>query len=204
MILSRRERYIVIGTVAVVGLLALDRLFLTPMLERRQVLDAQMRQATEEMTRANGLFTNSPRVNRKWNELTAQTLKTDGSNAESQIIRAVGDWAREAGLNLSSVKPERAEAVKPERGEKDKQVTFMKITFRANATGNMAAISRFMWRLQTSKVPVRVTDLSITTLRDGVDDLSLDLGISTLYLPLEPAKGETAGKSQAPGAEDRI
>ena len=178
MILSRRERYIVIGTVAVVGLLALDRLFLTPMIERRQVLDEGMRKATAEMTRANGLFTNSPRVNRKWNEMTAETLKIDGSNAESQIIRSVGDWAREAGLNLSSVKPERA--------EKEKQ--FMKITFRANATGNMAAISQFMWKMQTSKVPIRVTDISITTRRDGVDDLSLDLGISTLYLPPEPAK----------------
>ena len=195
MILSRRERYIVIGTVAVVGLLALDRLFLTPLIEKRQFIDERMRQASEEMTRADGLFTNRTRVNRKWNEMSATTLKIDGSNAESQIIRSVGDWALEAGLNLSSVKPERA--------EKEKQ--FMKITFRANATGNMAAISKFMWRLQTSKVPVRVTDLSITTRHDGIDDLSLDLGISTLYLPPESTKADTAsGKSQSPTAENRI
>ena len=77
MILSRRERYIVIGTVAVVGLLALDRLFLTPLIERRQVIDAEMRKATAEMTRANGLFTNSPRVNRKWNEMT-EPLEGEG------------------------------------------------------------------------------------------------------------------------------
>src|SRR5882672_10687914 len=132
MILSRRERYIVIGTVAVVGILALDRLFLTPLIERRQVTDAQMRLASEEMERANGLVTNRSRVNRKWNDMSGASLKMDGATAESQIIRAVGDWALEAGLNLSSVKPERA--------EKEKQ--FVKITFRANATGNMAAISK--------------------------------------------------------------
>jgi hypothetical protein len=190
MILSRRERYIVIGTLAVVGLFALDRLLLTPLIERRQVVAAQMRLETERMERANGLLTNRSRVNRKWNEISGSSLKIDGSTAESQIIRAVNDWALEAGLNLSSAKPERA--------EKEKQ--FMKITFRANATGNMAAISRFMWRLQTSKVPIRVTDLSITTRRDGVDDLSLDLGISTIYLPPEPAKGETvAGKTDVVG-----
>jgi hypothetical protein len=195
MILSRRERYIVIGTVVVVGLLALDRLLLTPLIERRQVIDAQMRLAREEVSRNTQLLDNRIRLNRKWNEMSGATLKTDGSTAESQIIRAANDWAGESGLNLSSVKPERA--------EKEKQ--FMKITFRANATGNMAAISKFMWRLQTSKVPIRVTDLSITTRRDGVDDLSLDLGISTLYLPPEPAKGETAsGKSQSPTVEDRI
>jgi len=195
MILSRRERYIVIGTVAVVGILALDRLFLTPLIERRQVTDAQMRLASEEMERANGLVTNRSRVNRKWNDMSGASLKMDGATAESQIIRAVGDWALEAGLNLSSVKPERA--------EKEKQ--FVKITFRANATGNMAAISKFMWRLQTSKVPIRVTDVSITTRRDGVDDLSLDLGISTIYLPPEPVKSETASiKPQSTTAEGRL
>ena len=195
MILSRRERYIVIGTVVVVGILALDRLFLTPLIERRQETDARIRLATGQMEKGTALITNRGRVNRKWNEISGTTLKTDGATAESQIIRSVGDWALEAGLNPSSVKPERA--------EKEKQ--FMKITFRANATGNMAAISKFMWRLQTSRVPVRVTDLSITTRRDGADDLSLDLGISTIYQPPEAVKAETAsGKAPSTSAEGRI
>ncbi|HEV8608231.1 MAG TPA: GspMb/PilO family protein [Tepidisphaeraceae bacterium] len=195
MILSRRERYIVIGAVTVVGLLALDRIFLTPLIDRRQVINAQMRLASEEMERADRLFANRIRLNRKWAEMSGSALKIDGSTAESQIIRAVGDWALEAGLNLSSVKPERA--------EKEKQ--FQKITFRANATGNMAAVSKFLWRLQTSKVPIRVIDLSITTRRDGVDDLSLDLGISTLYLPPEATKPETASnKLETTTREDRI
>lgn len=195
MILSRRERYIVIATVAVVGFLALDQLLLTPLFDRREVIQAQTTQRLEELARANALFTNRARLNRKWIEMTGTSLQTDGSTAESQIISGVGDWAREAGLNLSSVKPERA--------EKEKQ--FQKITFRANATGNMAAISRFMWRLQTSKVPIRVIDLSITTRRDGVDDLSLDVGMSTLYLPPEQPKAETTvGKQQAAPPEDRI
>jgi hypothetical protein len=201
MILSKRERYIVIGTVVVVGILALDRLFLTPLIERRQETNANIRLETEKMEKATALVTNRSRVQRKWNELSGASLKGDGANAESQIIRAVNDWAQDAGLNVSSVKPERAEREKI----KDKETQFMKITFRANATGNMAAISRFMWRLQTAKVPIRVTDVSINTRRDGVDDLSLDLGISTIYLPPEPVKADTAaGKPQTPNAEDRI
>ncbi|HEV8292329.1 MAG TPA: hypothetical protein VGP94_10410, partial [Tepidisphaeraceae bacterium] len=134
MILSRRERYIVIGTVVVVGFLGLDQLVLTPLFDRREVVQAQTTQRLEELARANALFTNRTRLNRKWTEMSGTTLKTDGSTAESQIMRALSDWAVEAGLNLSSAKPERA--------EKERQ--FMKITFRANATGNMAAISRFM------------------------------------------------------------
>jgi type II secretory pathway component PulM len=188
MILSRRERYIVIGTVAVVGLLALDHLFLTPLTERREVINAQMHLRQEEMTRATMLLDSRARMNRKWLEMSGTALKTDGATAESQIIRSVGDWALDAGLNLSSLKPERA--------EKDKQ--FQKIAFRANGTGNMLAISKFIWRLQTSKIPVRVTDISITTRRDGTDDLSLDMGMSTLYQPPETNKTETAIKQTEP------
>ena len=197
MILSKRERYIVIGTVVVVGILALDRLFLTPLIERRQEINANIRLETEKMEKATALMTNRSRVSRKWTEISGTTLKVDGATAEGQIIRAVNDWAQDAGLNVSSVKPERA--------EKEKDTSFVKITFRANATGNMSAITKFMWRLQTSKVPIRVTDLSITTRRDGMDDLSLDLGISTIYMPPEAVKADTAsGKPQTPSSEERI
>jgi hypothetical protein len=179
-----------------VGILVLDWVVLTPLIDRRQVVDAQMRLAREEVDRADRLFNNRIRLNRKWNEMSGTALKSDGATAESQIIRAVGDWALDAGLNLSSVKPERS--------EKDRQ--FQKIAFRANATGNMAAISKFIWRLQTSKIPVRVIDLSITTRRDGTDDLSLDLGISTLYMPPETnGKQETAsGKNEPTSREGRL
>src|SRR4051812_21991345 len=200
MILSKRERYIVIGTVVVVGVLALDRLFLTPLIERRQETNANILLESERAEKATAMVSNRSRVSRKWNELSGSSLKIDGANAESQIIRAVNDWAQDAGLNVSSVKPERAEKEKI----KDKETQFMKITFRANATGNMAAVSRFLYRLQTSKVPIRVTDLSINTRRDGVDDLSLDLGISTIYLPPEPVKNDAASGKQPSAAEDRI
>jgi hypothetical protein len=128
--------------------------------------------------------------------MSGTTLKIDASTAESQIIRSVGDWAAESRLQLSSVKPDRA--------EKDKQ--FQKITFRANAIGSMSAISQFVWKIQTSKIPIRITDITITTRRDGMDDLTLELGISTLFQPPEPVEAKpAAGKGEvAMGREGRI
>lgn len=195
MILSRRERYILIGVVTMVGIFGLDRVILTPLFERRQVINAQMRLAREKVARADQLFENRVRMNRRWHEMSGTALKTDGSTAESQIIRAVGDWAAEAGLNLSSVKPERA--------EKDRQ--FQKITFRANGIGGMSQISKFIWRIQTSKIPIRITDITITTRRDGADDLALELGLSTLFQPPEPVEGKTAARPEVAALrEDRI
>ena len=181
MILSKRERYITIATAAVVALLALDRFLFAPLLERRTQLQSEITLAQLELDRVTRLFTNSRNVNRRWGEMLDSGVKTNASAAESQVLQGVHDWARESGLNMSSVKRERTDRVKQ----------FQQITLRAAANGNMSAVSRFLWRVQTSRIPVRINDLTISSTRkEGTDDLALTLGISTIYLAPEPKKGE--------------
>jgi type II secretory pathway component PulM len=188
MILSKRERYIGIATGAVVTLLALDWFIFTPLLERRQRVQSEIELAQLELDRATLLFKNSKAVNARWREMLDSGVKTDASAAESQVLQAVHDWARESGLTMSSIKRERTDRVKQ----------FQQITLRAAANGNMSAASRFMYRVQTARVPVRITDLLISSSRkEGTDDLSLTLGISTIYLAPEPRKNETPGVQTA-------
>ena len=75
-------------------------------------------------------------------------------------------------------------SLKPERTEKEKD--FFKITFRATGGGSMAQVGRFLWRIETAQVPVRVTDVTITSRKPGTDDLAVQLGIATSYLAPEP------------------
>lgn len=183
MILSKRERYIGIGTGAVVALLALDRFVFTPLMERRTQLQADVTLAQIQLDRATLLFSNSRTVNKRWGEMLDAGVKTDASAAESQVLQAVHEWARESGLSISSVKRERTDRVKQ----------FQQITLRAAASGNMSAVSRFLWRAQTARIPVRISDLLISSTRkEGTDELALTLGISTIYLAPEPRKGDNA------------
>jgi type II secretory pathway component PulM len=186
-ILSKRERFIGIATGAVVALLALDWFIFTPLLERRTQVQADITIAQVKFDRATLLFNNTKAVNTRWGEMLSGGLKADASAAESQVLQAVHDWARESGLNMSSIKRERT----------DKVNQFQQVTLRAAANGNMGAASRFLWRVQTARIPVRITDLLISSTRkEGTDDLSLTLGISTIYLAPEPRKGETPSVQQ--------
>lgn len=188
MILSKRERYIGIATTAVVALLALDRFVFTPLMERRTQVQNDITLAQLDLDRATLLFNNSRSVNKRWGEMLDGGLKTDASAAESQVLQAVNEWAREAGLNMS---------LKRERTDKMNQ--FQQITLRAAANGNMAAVSRFLYKLQTARIPVRITDILLSSTRkEGTDDLSLTMGISTIYLaPQEPPKGTATGTQTA-------
>jgi hypothetical protein len=172
MVLSKRERYVGMAMVAAVAIFGLDHFFVGPLLAQKKELDAKVTSAQQQLKRANRLFSTSRSMNRRWDEMVQGGLGKDASEAESQLHHKVRDWADEAGMTLSSVKTERTER------EKD----FVRITFRAAATGSMAQITRFLWQIQTADVPIRVVDLQLTTRKEGFDDLAVQIGIATSYL----------------------
>ena len=183
MVVSKRERYIVIATSIVVGLFALDWFIIEPLLSRKSDLDAAIATARQKTNRAEQLFVASRRASREWDQMVDGGLKKNASEAESQVLHSVRDWAQDAGMSLS--------AVKPERTEKDKE--FIRTNFRATGVGGMSQISRFLWNLQSSDIPIRITDLQIASRKDGADELTLQIGMATTYLaPPPPEKAATA------------
>ena len=179
MVLSKRERYIAIATVAAVGILALDRFALDPLVAAKTRLDTQVAKCQQNFDKARRLFANSRRKGHLWAEMQNNGLRRrDAAEAESQVLNSIREWAQDAGMSLSSVKPERTEK------EKD----FAKSTFRATGIGGMSQISRFIWHLETATIPLRVSDVQINSRKEGTDDLTVQLGISTIYLPHEAEK----------------
>ena len=194
MVLSRRERFIAIATGAILGIFALDRLGVEPLLTARSELDGQIASQRSALDRAQRLFTTNRQMNQRWRQIAGTELKSSQSEAESQVIHNVHDWAQESGLALPSLKSERAEK------EKD----FNKLSFRAMGTGTMSQIARFLWRIQTATMPIRITELSITSRKDGTDDLSLTLGISTIQLIHDPNKAKPAATAAQAGDHGQL
>ena len=186
MVLSRRERYIGIATCAILGGVALYKLVAEPLWQQRVDLDGQLRVEQRLVNRTKLLFEDSKRANRLWAQMSAAGMKHNQSEAESQLVHNVTDWAQEAGLALPS----------QNAGRSEKEKDFSKITFRATGTGGMSQISRFLWRVETATIPIRITDVTITSRKDGTDDLSVVLGIGTIY-PAPQAKPAAAPTPQA-------
>jgi Tfp pilus assembly protein PilO len=188
MILSRRERLIIAATLIVVAMLVLDRYAVTPLLNARDAADAQKQGLLDEMDRGRATLASEREIDPKWQKMVAAGLKQDPTEAESQVLHAVGDWATEAGLRLSSMKPERV----PEKKH------LQEITFQATGTGSMNAVARFLWRVETAGIPIRLKELQLGSRKEGTDDLTLQLRLSTLYqaaTPPAPTSGAAAASS---------
>ena len=186
MAISKRERTIAAATAVAAVLLLGDRYFLTPALERREVVIAETKECLGKLERANRLFAKERLLKKKWSDASTGSMKADASAAESQLLHALRDWAQDAGLILSTMKPEQTET--------DKQ--FQKLAFRATGSGGMRAVSGFLWRIHTCSMPARILDVQVSSRKDGNDDLSIELRISTLC----PVQEAAAAPLQASAA----
>ena len=191
MILTKRERLIISLTVIVVSILVLDRYLFTPLLDRYWAVEARKQRLLGEMKRAEILLSRQRQVGPRWRQMLAGGLRRDPAEAEGQIMHALGDWSEEAGLRLSSLKPERPR----------EKTDLREITFHVTGSGSMNSISRFLWRLETAKVPIKVKIVELRSRKEGTDDLLLQsLRISTLYLAAQsPSPSEASVQSASTG-----
>ncbi|MHB1155586.1 MAG: GspMb/PilO family protein [Phycisphaerales bacterium] len=170
---SQRERYVSIAAGVLVALFVLDQFALSPWFSRWSHADTRIADQTDQLTQAKQTFDGSERANRRWAEMSKGTLQADAPAAESRILNAARQWAQAAGLSLTSLKPERSE----------KEQGFMKITIRATAGGSLSQITRFIYEARHSPLPVRIADLQISAHKEGTDDLSMLIGLATIYQP---------------------
>lgn len=189
MTFSKRERIILLLTVVVVGALVLDFFALTPLLERIDEAETRLDLMTTRMRQAEALLTRRRALAPRWRRMTAESLKADPGEAESQILRAIGEWADRARLNLTSVRPDRSAEDTP----------LPVIDFRASGQGSMAAVSRFLYGMETANIPIKLKNLQLSSRREGSDSLSLQVTFSTLYVPPQaasPSDGAAATASE--------
>jgi len=190
-VLSKRERYIAIATFAAVAILFADRLVIGPVLDRKAAMDEEMVLVTGELEQAQALLERKKIAGPRWQEMLEAGLAAGPAAAESQTLHAIRDWSQSARLSLASLRPERV----VDRGD------MKEITFQASGTGGMDAVAGFLWYVESSSMPVRITELQLGTRKEGTDDLSLQVRISVLCQSEEP-KAESPASAPATQNED--
>ena len=193
MVLSKRERYIAVTTGVVLVALVLYQFVLQPLSEQSDTLDMNIAQTSSEFMRLNKTVKQSKDAR---SELKAMTsggkLSADASAAETMIYKSVRDWAQDARMSPPSVQPTRT-------AEKEKD--FFKLTFRVQGGGSMSQISRFLYEIRRTSVPVQINELQITSNKENTDDLKLSLTLSTIYLTPETDKQARPGTPVARAGE---
>jgi Tfp pilus assembly protein PilO len=195
MVLSKRERMILIAAIIAVVMLVADRFVVGPVSARREEIKARKLELQAELESAQLLFTRQKLMERKWKTLLSDGLRND-AEAESKIARALDEWSKEAMLTLSSVKPER---VASDKGLKE-------MTFVVAGMGTLEAVSRFLWQIETAPMPIKVVDMQVGSTNETGQSMSLQLRLSALCLGSEqkPSQNERQEEQQEMNNEETL
>lgn len=175
MVLSKREKYILIITLTVVTVLVADRYVVTPMMRVWAEVKAEKQGLIDQMNYAESLFKRKALMERKWQDMVFGGLERDVSKTESKVLNAVRQWSQECDFALSSMKPERLAG----------QETLQQITFQVAGTGTMQSVGMLIWRIENAQLPIRIEDIQLGSRTEGVDDMSLQLKLSAIYLYID-------------------
>lgn len=191
MVLSKRERMILIVAIIAVVLLIADKFIVGPISARREEIKMRKLELQAELENAQVLFSRQKLMERKWKTLLSEGLQND-AEAESKIARALDSWSKNAMLTLSSVKPER---VASDKGLKQ-------MTFVVAGTGTLEAVSRFLWQIETASMPVKVMDMQVDSSNETGQSMSLQLRLSAICLGSEKEPSQNEQQAEIPEIND--
>ena len=153
---------------------------ISPVMDEWASIQQGQRDVKQQLSDAQMVFDSKIRMQKVWNAMLKSGLQTDASLAESQAENAAYRLADKAGVTDISLRAERPSS----------EGSFEVTGFSIEGIGSMRQISQLVFLLESASIPLRMNDLQITPVPEGIDHLKVHLGFSTLCL-LTPDK--TAG-----------
>ncbi|HEX8913726.1 MAG TPA: hypothetical protein VF796_15305 [Humisphaera sp.] len=141
--------------------------------EERSALVEQIDAATLEKTKADQALTDRQRYARIYRQRQDQGLQASASRAEQHLLVAGSKWRQEAGVTFLTT--DSGNKTKPEGG-------FERLEQKMTVTGTQAQVTRLLWDIETTDLPVKVSGLSLTA-KEGQDALTATLTLAALCEP---------------------
>ena len=174
---NNRQQLLMILAGAGVALLVLDSLVFTPLTKAWQSRSAEIARLKKNVAEGRGLIERGPRMQQQWAEWQQQALPTDAAKAEQDLISAFDRWGRASNVELGSIKPQ---------WKRGLTTRYSQLECRVDATGSLATITRFLYEVERSTLPLRVDSVELTSRDEFGQKLTLGLLVSGLRLtPLE-------------------
>lgn len=177
---ARRQRLLLITAATAIGLLALDHVAFTPLVEHWRKAETEINGLRQRIAAGEGSLQLADRTQARWTEMQAAALPAEVAQAEQVVLSHFNQWGREAGVDIGSVKPQW------KRGSDPRYST---LECRIDSTGSLLAVTRFLHAIETSPLALRVDSVEFGSRDDRGQKIAAALVVSGLRLkPLETSR----------------
>lgn len=171
---KQRERILIILVFACLGLLAADRLVVTPLLKLWQERSARIAQLETALAEGRFLLDRKESIERRWNEMQARGLPIEAAAAQERVLQSVNRWAQTSRLAVKSLSFVPAPA-----GDRQERRL---LVVQTRLEGNLEQIARFLYELETDALALRLETMDISARDDPGSALVLNARFSALQV----------------------
>lgn len=174
--LDKRQRRLAIFALVAVGLLMGDRIIFSPLVKSWKDRSARIAKLKQDVRDGDETLKRETSLRGQWERMRTNTLPSVKSEAESKMLKAFEQWAREGGVSVSSIRPQWKEA----------QDEYKTLECRADVGGTLSSVARFLYQIERDPMGVKVDSMEITSRNTDGSQLAMVVQVSGLLLNPQP------------------
>lgn len=169
---KNRQDFLVMLTIATVGLFVGVNFVFTPLQNWWSERQTQVRQLHDKVRDGGLLIKSEARVRSRWKEMRDNALPADPSEAEQQFLKAMDRWSRDSGVAITSLMPQ----------WKNDSTNYMTLDCRVETSGELGALSKFIYDVEKGPMAVRLDSVELSSHDNNGQQMTLGLDINGLAL----------------------
>jgi hypothetical protein len=170
--IKNRQDFLVVLTIAAVGLFVAVNFILTPLGGWWSARSKQIRELHTQVDDGQRLVNREAVIHSQWSDMQAGALPANSSLAEQRLIKALDTWHNDTGVELASIMPQ----------WKNDSTNYMTISCRVELAGSLGTLSRYLYELEKGPMALRVDTVELGSHDNNGQQLTLGLEVNGLAL----------------------
>lgn len=172
---NRQKLLMILAAVVAVVWLG-DRMVVTPLIQAWKERSAKIVELRRNVSQGSMLLARDQVIRDRWEGMRTNALPNEVSVAQSLVLRALERCSQSSSLGVTSIKAQ----------WKRNADEYMTLECRVDATGNLAAITRFLYEVEKEPLALKVDSLDLSARDNEGQQLSMGVLVSALLLnPVE-------------------
>jgi hypothetical protein len=176
--IKNRQQLLMVAAIAVVALFVADKLLMTPLTQWWKDRSKAITDLRERVTRGKNMIDREHALRATWERMRTNTLPTDESFAEEQVLKAFRKWERDSRVTITSISPQA-------KHDSDEYAT---IQCRVEASGTIDNMNHFLYDLEKDPMALKMELVELSSHDTEGQQLLLGLQVSGLILTPKPQK----------------
>jgi Tfp pilus assembly protein PilO len=170
--IKNRQEFLVMVTIGVVLLAGLVNFILPPIQGWWSDRQKQISDLRDKVKDGAQMIKRDSVIRSHWKDMRENSLPASAPAAEQQFLKAIDNWSRDSGAELTSITPQ----------WKSDSTNYMTLNCRVETDGDLNSLSKFIYDVEKGPMPLRLDTVELSSHDNNGQVMTLGLDINGLAL----------------------